>query len=116
MKVDASKYYSDGMYINSDGLRNIIVRLRQKIDSIKQCYSDLNKIVRDLDGSNDNWQGDNQKKFYNIYTVLSSEYEPNVEKLEEFYEFLCKVVADYEKREKDSEKEIDDNEDNLDVV
>ena len=110
-----TRFYSNGMYVNTTNLKAIIVQLREKIDSIKRCYDDMNNIVKDIDGSNDNWKGKNQQKFNNIYTIISSEYPEDVQKLEEFYSFLCKIVSDYEQRENDINKDIDNNEQNLDI-
>ena len=63
---DKDKFtFYKGMYINSDGLKSLTAQLRNKIDSIKDCYSNMNTIIREIDGTNENWQGEKQKKFKN---------------------------------------------------
>ena len=116
MNYDKDKFvFYKGMYINADRLKSLAAQLRTKIDAIKSCYNDMNTVIREIDGSNDNWQGEKQKKFNDTYVVLSSEYGPNVDKLEEFYTFLCGVIREYEERETDINKDIDNNDKNLDI-
>ena len=68
-----------------------------------------------IDGSNDNWQGEDQKKCYNTLSYVTSKYEKNIYKLTEIYNFLCKVIDDYEKRDETYGKDIDNNIDNLNM-
>lgn len=103
------------MYVNSENLRTISLKLKGKIKEIEDCYNDIDRIVKDIDGTNDNWFGNEQKIFYNNYMDMAKEYPKNIEKLNEFYQFLCGVISDYEERDKSISNDIDVNADNLDV-
>ena len=56
---------NSSMYMNSDSMRDIVSRLSDTIGSIEACYKDMDESVKTIDGSNDNWKGDNQTTFYN---------------------------------------------------
>ena len=103
------------MYVNVENLKAISEKLRNKIKEIDDCYTSIKTIVKDVDGTNDNWFGNEQKIFYNNYLNMSKEYPKNIEKLNEFYQFLCGVIKDYEERDKDISNDVDVNTDNLDV-
>ena len=103
------------MYMNSNNLRGIAVELKNKIKELNDCYTSVNDRVKELDGSSDTWKGDKQKKFYDAYTLLSNEFPTNIEKFNEFYEFLCKVIEEYDKKDSGINKDIDVNVDNLDM-
>lgn len=103
------------MFIKSENLKEIALQFNEKIKELNNCYTSANEKARELDGSNDNWKGDKQKKFYSTYTQLSSQFPTNIEKFNEFYTFLCKVIKDYEERDSSINRDVDINVDNLDM-
>ena len=105
----------ESMYMNSDNMKAIASQLKEKIDQVESCYSNIRKSVKNIDGTNDNWKGDNQMKFYNYYFNLSKAFPENVKKLNDFYYFLVNTIKSYEERDKDIDKDIDNNADNLKV-
>ena len=54
------------MYMNSDKLRDISNQLNSKIRELSNCYNAVNDRVKELDGSNETWKGEKQKKFYKV--------------------------------------------------
>ena len=103
------------MYMQSENLRSISVKLRNKINEIEECYNNINEIAKNLDGTSDNWVGDEQKIFWTKYLEINKEYPKNLEKFNEFYDFLCGVIREYEEKDKNISSDIDVNADNLDV-
>lgn len=103
------------MFINSENLKEIALKFNEKIKELNDCYNSANQEARELDGSNDNWKGDKQKEFYLTYEQLSSKFPTNIEKFNEFYTFLCKVIKDYEEKDSSINKDVDINVDNLDM-
>lgn len=103
------------MLMNSDNLKTIANQLNQKIAAIENCYSEIRKCAKEIDGSNDNWKGDNQMKFYNYYFTISKSFPDNIKKFNDFYTFLVNAIKSYEERDNDISKDIDSNADNLDV-
>lgn len=106
---------NQSMFMNPDEMKTIASRLKDTINSIENCYSDIRKSVKEIDGSNDNWKGDNQMKFYNHYFLLSKNFPENMKKLNDFYTFLINVINSYENRDKDISNDIDKNADKFDV-
>ena len=103
------------MYMNSDKLKDISNQLNNKIKELNDCYNAVNDKVKELDGSNETWKGDKQKKFYNAYSLLSNEFPTNIDKFNEFHEFLNGVIREYEERDSSIDKDVDVNVDNLDI-
>ncbi len=103
------------MYMDSEKLKVISDQLRNKIKELNDCYNAINNKVRELDGSSDVWKGDKQKKFYTSYTLLSNDFPTNIDKFNEFHEFLCNVIKEYEERDASISKDVDVNVDNLDM-
>ncbi len=103
------------MYMNSDKLRDISNQLNSKIRELSNCYNAVNDRVKELDGSNETWKGEKQKKFYSAYTLLSSNFPTNIDKLNEFHDFLCGVIKEYDERDSTINKDVDVNVDNLDM-
>ena len=102
-----------GIYINCDKLIEIAYNLKQKNIKIEECY---NSIVEKLvDGSTENWQCKSQEDYYKAMESLTDKYTKNVGKLTEIYNFLCKVISDYEQREETADKFINENADNFDM-
>lgn len=106
---------ANSMYMDSEKLRADSTNLKNKIKEIEECYKAIDDIVKNIDGTNDNWFGDEQKLFYDYYLKLSKEFPKNLEKFNEFHTFLCGVIEEYEERDNDISKDIDANADNLDV-
>ena len=104
-----------GIYINSDNLKNIADQLKSKINEIEKNYNSITSYMKEIDGTNDNWQGNDQKIFYGALESLTSRYEANMDKLNEIYDFLMKVIDDYETRDENFGRDLDRNADNLDM-
>ena len=101
--------------INSDNLIQLAYQLKQKIRDIETCYNEVKTNMREIDGTNENWQGEDQKIFYETLTYLTNKYEKNIGKLTEIYNFLCKTIDNYEKRDETFGRDLDRNNDNLDM-
>ena len=98
---------SNGICISWEKLNTSVNELKAKIDSIESCYKDMNNIYKEIDGSTPTWIGDNQKKFYQSYSDLSSAFPKNVEKFKEFYNFLCIVRDTYKESDSINKTNID---------
>ena len=103
------------MYMQSEDLKAISLKLKNKIKEIENCYTSVNESAKKIDGTSDNWIGDEQKIFWNKYTYIHNKYPENIQKFNEFYDFLCKVISEYEERDKDISSDIEKNASNLDV-
>jgi len=103
------------MYMQSDDLKAISEKLKNKIKEIENCYTSINETAKNLDGSNENWFGDEQKLFWNKYTCINKKYPENIEKFNEFYDFLCMAIREYEESDRNISSDIDRNANNLDV-
>jgi uncharacterized protein YukE len=103
------------MYMESENLKAISLKLKNKIKEIENCYASINEAAKNLDGTSENWVGNEQRVFWNKYQEMYRQYPKNLEKLNEFYDFLCKTISDYEERDRSISNDIDVNADKLDV-
>ena len=101
--------------MESDNLKTIAAKLKNKIQEIEDCYNSINESAKNLDGTSDNWVGNEQRVFWNKYTEMYRKYPKNIEKFNEFYDFLVKTINEYDERESSINTAIDNNADNLDV-
>lgn len=106
---------NDTMYMNSNSLKELSVKLNDKIIAVEKCYKDINSIVKELDGSTDTWKGNNQAAFYENYSLLCKTFPSNIEKLNAYKMFLDDAITNYENRDKDISKDIDINIKNFDI-
>lgn len=104
-----------GIFINSDNLIQIAADLKAKIKEIEACYNSITNATEEFDGSSETWQGEDQKIYFQAIRTLTNKYEGNISKLNEIYEFLCKIIDDYETRDENYGKDLDRNADNLDM-
>ena len=105
----------ESMYMNSNNLKELSVKLNDKIIGIEKCYKDIQKIIKEIDGSTDTWKGNNQILFYEYYSSLCESFPSNIEKLNAYKKFLDDAITNYENRDKDINKDIDINASNFDV-
>lgn len=103
------------MYMNTENMKSLADSFNQKIKSLNGIYSDINTKMKDLDGTNDIWNGEKQKVFSQYLQLSLNKYPQNIKKLEEFHTFLVNTIENYEKEDNDLNKEINDNQDNFDV-
>lgn len=103
------------MYMNSENMKALAIRLNEKILAIENCYSEVKRNTLQIDGSNDYWKGNNQKMFYDYYSSMVDCFDENLEKFREFHKFLVSSIEEYEETEKDIGNDIDKNADNFDV-
>lgn len=105
----------NGIYINSDNLIQLAYKLKNKIKDIETTYNSITTNMKEIDGSNENWQGEDQKIFYETLEYVTDRYKNNVSKLTEIYNFLCKVINDYETRDENFGKDLERNAEDLDM-
>ena len=103
------------MYMNSENMKALATELNNKIIEMENCYSNVEKYIEQIDGSNDNWKGNNQVQFYNYVSLLAKEFPENIEKFKEFHKFLVNTINSYEETDSDMNKDIDNNESNFNV-
>ena len=103
------------MYFDCEALEDIAIKLKNKITAISVCYNEIKTRTKDLSGTNDIWQGNDQKKYYSALEMITDKYEKNIEKLVEIYNFLRKTIEAYRSKDQQLEKTLDDNADNLDM-
>ena len=103
----------NGIYINSDNLVQIAFKLKEKIKEIEDCYNTIDNEMKQIDGSTEEWQGDDQKVFYEALYSITQNYDQNLHKLTSIYNFLCKVIDDYDKRDETFGKDLERNNEEL---
>ena len=101
--------------IKTDGLELVVSLLNEKINSIEEIFNDIDKKMLKIDGTSEVWQSTSQDAVYKSYKTISNTFPNMVEQLTSYKLFLEKTIANYKKGEADINKEINDNENNLDV-
>ena len=86
---------SSGVCISWENLNSSVNLLNEKIKEIDRIYKEMDDLYKELDGTTNTWVGENQKKFYEAYSNLSSRFPKNIEKFKEYHTFLGNVRDSY---------------------
>lgn len=105
----------NSMYMNTDEMKTLVSKLNDKINSLNSINEELKSKCTEIDGSSDSWKGDNQELFYGYLKQILDYLPKDIEKLKEYHTFLNETVENYEQRDKDISKDIDNLEERLDV-
>ncbi len=106
---------SKSMYMNVENMRNLTDLFNQKITSLKEIYSGIDTTMKELDGNQDTWKGENQKLFKETFQKTLDTYPENIKKFEDFYTFLKNTIDEYEATDDNFNKDINTNQDSFDV-
>lgn len=105
----------DSMYMETNNMKLLADKLNKDIVALKDIYESINTRMKEIDGSSDAWNGENQKLFFDTFSTSLNKYPKNIEKLEDFHKFLVNTINDYETRDSDINKEIENGDDRFDV-
>ena len=106
-------------------MSNIVItnssEFEQIINNLEHSFSKINDIFKDekeklsIINKTDIWTGIVQETIYDKSLLLSKNYAPIEEATRIYIKFLRKTLSDYERLENITSKNIDENNDNLDV-
>lgn len=105
----------DNIVVNQEELESIITKLDSKIKSLEEIYKELDNKVAIIDGSNDIWSGDIQKKAYDKYLSISKEFASSINNIKALRIFLENTLANYTNSDKKINESIENNKNNLDI-
>lgn len=103
------------IYLNGEALDDLANKLKTKIEKVSENYSSIKNKLKDISGTNDIWQGEDQKIFCDTFDIIVSKYDGNIEKLNEIYEFLKKANKSYKTQDEGFERSLDINSDDMNM-
>ena len=103
------------VYMDTDTLDLINFSLDDKIKRLEQLYKELDNKLSVLNGGNETWKGKAQGVFYDHYSRVSAHYPDVIDQLNSYVLFLAETIDNYTLRDSDINKDIDKNEEKLDV-
>ena len=103
------------IYFDCDELEKISIELKKKIEALNSCYGEIKNKANILSGPNDIWEGKDQKNYYRGLSLITDDYDKNISRLTERYNFLRDIIERYREEEKLLGKTIDKNSDNLNM-
>jgi len=109
------KEVSGGIFLNFENLLILRKEVENKIKEIKDCYDSIKKRLPIIDGTDDAYQGNDQRTFFDAFEMITDTYDINIKELEKIYKYLCDAIDSYEQTEIDTGRDIDKNEENLTV-
>ena len=101
-------------FIDTVGLEKEIQVFEQSANNIKMIFEKEKRNLLDMNNGH-TWVGKTQEKMYEKQVSFQNNFEPINEALEVFINFMKKTVDDYKRFEDTSNKNIDENVDNLKV-
>ena len=106
---------ANNVYMDSNALDLINFKLDEKVKKLEELYRELDNKMEVLNGSDNTWKGKAQEAFYEHYTGVSAHFPDIIDQLNSYVLFLAETIENYEKRDKDMNTDIDNNEDNLSI-
>lgn len=106
---------SYNMEMDTVSLEKIISDVDSKIANMKSIYSDIEKKMAPLDGANDIWKGKVQGTVYTHYLEMAANFPIVIEQLTAYSTFLKNTVKNYNKTETSINKDVDNNQKDLNI-
>ena len=101
--------------IDAIKLNDVIEALENEIKDLTNAYNDIENKMKVLDGTNSTWQSASQKTTYEYYETIQEDFSKSVENIKNLKDFLKQTLDNYMESVKSSQKNIDDNEDSIDI-
>lgn len=105
----------NSMFMNTEEMKALVEKLNEKIDNLTDINEELKNKCSDIDGSSDLWKGDDQELYYGYLKQIIDKLPKDIETLKGYGVFLKEAIDNYEQRDKDISKDIDNLQENLDV-
>ena len=102
------------MLIDTAGLEKEIQVFEQSANNIRTIFEKEKKNLLDMNNGH-TWVGKAEEKMYEKQASFQNNFEPINEALEVFINFMKKTLDDYKRFEETSNKNIDENNENLKV-
>lgn len=101
--------------IKEESMKDIISKLDLEINKLESIYNELDSKVSCINESSDIWSGDCQKKAYDNYLSISSDFPNIVNQMKSLKIFLENTLNNYLNSDKVLNDSIENNKDDLDV-
>ena len=84
-------------------------------NQILKVFPEIENELNLIDGTNDIWSGKTQKTAYDYYVSIQKDFEKSIENVTNIKDFLKKTLDNYMESIKTNKKNVDDNEDSIDI-
>lgn len=99
---------------NDAEFEQVINSLEQSYNKIKDIFQNQKRNAEEINGT-DTWTGATAEVMYNKYKQLSDNFSPIEYSLELYIKFLRKTLEDYRRLIQEIDKNVDANDQALDV-
>ena len=101
--------------IDAIKLNDLIEVFDKEIKDLTNAYNDIENKMKVLDGTNSTWQSTSQKTTYEYYESIQKDFSKSVENIKNLRDFLKQTLDNYMESVKTNQKNVDDNEDSIDI-
>lgn len=101
--------------ITENEFRKIIAALDNEINKLESIYNDINNKAQKLDGNDEMWHGNTQVAVYEYYESISKDFPDTVDRIKSFRDYLQTTLDNYINAEKSIDKDVDTNQENLNI-
>lgn len=100
--------------MNSSAVEEIAIKMEKTGEKIKEIFDNVDLLMNNVN-DNDNWYGQTNEAYYNRYLKLKEYFPKVLEGIDIYSAFLNNVGVNYEDKENDLNRNIEFNDDNLNV-
>jgi len=105
----------DNIYLNITEMEQRIIEIDNNIFKLENIYNELNSKMKIINGPNELWDSDTQKKSYDKFLNLLDVYSNSINQMKSLKVFLKDTLNSYRNSENKLNDTINSNGDNLDV-
>ena len=97
--------------IDAIKLNDLIEAFDKEIKDLTNAYNDIENKMKVLDGTNSTWQSTT----YEYYESIQKDFSKSVENIKNLRDFLKQTLDNYMESVKTNQKNVNDNEDSIDI-
>ena len=100
--------------MNSNAVKEIAVKIEKTGERIKEIFDNVDLLMNNV-YNNENWQGQTNTAYYERYLKLKEYFPKVLEGINTYSVFLNDAGVNYEDKENDLNRNVEFNDDNLNV-
>lgn len=105
-----------GIKIDTDQMLNLLEELKDTTQKIEKNFNNMDQLIKNIENENETWNGKSSDHFQNKYYSISNKFPSILSKLKIYNLFLKNTIDSYNNLEKQVNKTINENAQNLTLI
>ena len=106
---------ASNMYMDTENMDVLSISIQKKIKQISDIQKQIKDKLDQIDGINNIWKGKNASSFIELYKKVVDDFGPTITEFDNYNLFLISAIENYENIEKNINKDLEKNAENLEI-